>query len=110
MLVPLQGTLPGWPTVQTPSAVQVLGLLIGVPAVIFIIISLIAKSKELIRAGRGEDRPAVGEPLWLGAAPADRSAITSGEEPASVEGRRAVTSSATTSEPATKLGGASVRW
>lgn len=106
MLVPLNGTLPYWPTVQAPSAVQVLGLLIGVPAVIIIIISLLAKGKELIRAGRGEDRPALGEPLWLGVAPADRSAVTSGAEPVPVEGRRAVTST----EPATRVGGASVRW
>lgn len=106
MLVPLQGTLPGWPAAPEPTAVQVLGLLIGVPAVIFIIISLIGKGPELIRAGRGEDTSAVGEPLWIGAAPVDRAAVTTGAEAVPVEGRRAVAST----ESATSRGGASARW
>jgi hypothetical protein len=110
MLVPLQGTLPGWPDAPDPAPLHVLGLLIGVPAAIFVIISLIGKGRELIRAGRGEPDVAANEPLWLGAAPADRTAVTSGGEgeraaqPA--EGRRAVTSSDETMQP----GGASVRW
>jgi hypothetical protein len=105
MLVPLQGTLPGWPTAATPTAIQVLGLLIGVPGLIVLIISLIGKGPELIRAGRGEDASHVDEPLWLGSAPADRAALTAGSETAPAAGQEVVASS---SQPA--LGGASVRW
>lgn len=104
MLVPLQGTLPGWPTAAPPSAVQVLGLLFGVPLIVIIVISLIGKGPELIRAGRGEDQTAPGEPLWLGAAPADRSAVTAAADaPAEPAPAREL-------EPATTVGGASVRW
>lgn len=104
MLVPLQGTLPGWPTAPQPTAVQVLGLLFGIPLIVIIIISLIGKGPELIRAGRGEDQNPVAEAFWLGSAPADRAAVTAGDEttpapPAPV---------ASGSQPA--LGGASVRW
>ncbi|QDP95872.1 hypothetical protein FOE78_08140 [Microlunatus elymi] len=105
MLVPLQGTLPFWPTVQEPTAVEVLGLLIGLPALTFVIIAVLGKSKELLRAGRGEADTHLDEPLWLGVAPADRSAITAGDQvPATVpaEGRRAIA-------PA-EVGGTSARW
>jgi hypothetical protein len=106
MLVPLQGTLPGWPDAPDPAPLHILGLLIGVPAAIFVIISLIGKGPELIRAGRGEADVAANEPLWLGAAPADRAAVTTGAEEQPSEGRRAVMSSDETMQP----GGASVRW
>ncbi|GAB3913866.1 hypothetical protein GCM10011575_19130 [Microlunatus endophyticus] len=105
MLVPLQGTLPGWPTVAQPSAVQVLGLLFGVPLIVIIVISLIGKGPELIRAGRGEDQSAAGEPLWLGTAPADRGAVTAGPDAPA-----APPVPARAPESATTVGGASVRW
>lgn len=106
MLVPLQGTLPGWPAAPHPTALQVLGLLFGIPLIIIIIISLIGKGPELIRAGRGEDHGAVDEPLWLGAAPVDRSAVTAGDQTADQAG--APSHAMTASEPT--VGGASVRW
>ena len=106
MLVPLQGTLPGWPTAPHPTALQELGLLFGVPLIIIIIISLIGKGPELVRAGRGEDHGAVDAPLWLGAAPADRSAVTAGDQttdPAAAPSRAVAV-------PEPMVGGASVRW
>ena len=36
MLVPLE-TLPGWPKVPNPSALETLGLLIGLPLVVIIV-------------------------------------------------------------------------
>jgi len=106
MLVPLQGTLPGWPVAPHPTALEVLGLLFGVPLIVIIIISLIGKGPELIRAGRGEDHGDAAAPLWLGAAPADRTAVTAGDHPASTAPApsRALESSVPT------VGGASVRW
>lgn len=101
MLVPLQGTLPGWPLAPEPSVLQVLGLLVGVPAIVFVIVAVIGKGKEFVRAARGEGDEAIDEPLWLGSAPADRSAITSGHQ---AEGRRAAV------ELSSEVGGASARW
>lgn len=105
MLVPLEGTLPGWPDAPEPTAMQVLGLLVGIPAVVFVIIALIGKSRSLISAGRGESDDSMDQPLWLGTAPADRAAITGA--PAAGEGRRAAVEAA---EPAIEVGGASARW
>ncbi|SDT16077.1 hypothetical protein SAMN04489812_4379 [Microlunatus soli] len=84
---------------------QVLGLLVGIPAVVFVIIALIGKSRSLISAGRGESDDSMDQPLWLGAAPADRDALTAGQAPA--EGRRAAAEPA---EPTVEVGGASARW
>lgn len=102
MLVPLQGTLPGWPTTPQPSAMHLLGLLIGIPLVIFLILSLITKGPDLIRAGRGEEETPAGAPLWLGAAPADRAVVTTGAEAARAE--------AVVTDSVAMVGGASVRW
>jgi hypothetical protein len=111
MLVPLEGTLPGWPVANEPSALEVLGLLIGIPGLVFVLIAVLGKGSQLIRAGRGESAVAVDEPLWLGAAPADRSALTS-DGTASVpgEGRRALTTAEGSEQGSEQLGGASARW
>jgi hypothetical protein len=107
MLVPLQGTLPGWPVAEQPSALQVLGLLVGLPALVFVIIAILGKSKGLIRAGRGDSAPELNEPVWLGAAPSGRSELTAdGTVSVPGEGRRAIASA----EQGQTVGGASVRW
>ena len=51
MLVPLE-TLPGWPAAPNPSVLQFLGLLIGVPLVLALLIagaSYVATTRELKR-------------------------------------------------------------
>lgn len=107
MLVPLEGTLPGWPAAEQPSPLEMLGLLIGVPGLIFVVITILGKANQLIRAGRGDTDVAVDEPIWLGAAPADRAAVTAGDSaPVPGEGRRALTPAVDADE----VGGASVRW
>jgi hypothetical protein len=107
MLVPLQGTLPGWPQANEPTALEVLGLLIGLPAVAFIIIAILGKSPDLVRAGRGQSANTTDEPLWLGAAPADRAALTAGDTaPVPAGGRRGITGSSDSAA----VGGASARW
>lgn len=105
MLVPLQGTLPGWPLASEPTAMQLLGLLVGIPFLVFVIIALITKSGDLIRAGRGETDDTMDQPLWLGSAPADHSAITG---PPAGGGRRAAIEAG--SESTVEVGGASARW
>jgi hypothetical protein len=109
MLVPLQGTLPGWPTAQEPTAVELLGLLVGVPLVVFIILALLVKRKDLIRAGRGESAENVDQPLWFGSAPADQAALAGSPDSSSataIEGRRG----RGVVESVSQVGGASARW
>ncbi len=103
MLVPLQGTLPGWPQAQDPTALEVLGLLIGVPGLIFVIVAILGNRRALVRAGRGEPEETTDEPLWLGSAPADRAELTAD---AAAGGRRAFVSASDNAS----VGGASARW
>lgn len=102
MLVPLDtATDPAWATSQ-PSWLEILGLLIGIPAIVIVLIILLTKSKQLIRAGRGERTVDPSEPIWIGAAPPEAGMVTSGETaPVPVAGRRAA---------ADDVGGASARW
>lgn len=93
MLVPLDG----FATTQPPW-LDILGLLIGVPAIIFILIAVLTKSKGLIRAARGEHAADPQEPIWIGAAPLESGTVTS-TEPAPVP-----------VPAADEVGGASVRW
>jgi hypothetical protein len=65
MLVPLE-TLSGWPQVENPSALQVLGLLVGIPLLIAIIVIAIIEIGARARAGR-EDVIQASDPLWVGA-------------------------------------------
>lgn len=96
MLVPLDA----FATAQ-PSWIHVLGLLIGVPAIIFVVISVLTKSKELIRAAHGESTPDPAEPIWIGAMPAGTGEGQTSGEMTPVAGRRAA---------GDDVGGASVRW
>jgi hypothetical protein len=65
MLVPLE-TLSGWPQVENPSALQVLGLLVGIPLLIAIIVIAITEIGARARAGRDDSLQAT-DPLWVGA-------------------------------------------
>lgn len=64
MLVPLQ-TLPGWPKVDDPSALQVLGLLVGLPLVAFVVICVMAKIGNTVQASRGTANTDT-DPVWVG--------------------------------------------
>jgi apolipoprotein N-acyltransferase len=65
MLVPLE-TLSGWPQVQNPSPLFFLGLLFGVPILVFIIVIAINKIVTAAHARHGEDVHS-NDPLWVGA-------------------------------------------
>lgn len=103
MLVPLDAAPDpaSWATTQ-PTWLDVLGLLIGVPAVVFIVIAVLTKSKQLIRAARGVRSADPSEPIWIGAAPPEAGMLTSGETaPVPAAGQQA---------SAEDVGGASARW
>lgn len=65
MLVPLE-TLSGWPQAPDPTVLQVLGLLVGLPLLVFIIVISISKIVTTAHARRG-DVVQVSDPLWVGA-------------------------------------------
>jgi hypothetical protein len=64
MVVPLD-TLAGWPAAEPPTVLQSLGLLVGVPALVFVVVFAIAKIGNSIHASRGTGLPPV-EALWVG--------------------------------------------
>ena len=64
MLLPLD-TLAGWPTVKPPTVLQSLGLLVGAPLLVAIIVFAIAKIGTTVQAKRGEAPPAA-DSVWVG--------------------------------------------
>jgi len=92
MLVPLD-TLEGWPIAPDPSALQVLGLLFGLPLLVIIIVIAIAKISNAVGAGDAHEE--VTEPVWVGGRPEQKTEAT-----AAIEG----------SEGASDSGGAGARW
>ena len=91
MLVPLE-TLAG---TTNPTALQSLGLLVGFPALAFVIIALLGRASTLAKAGRVSS-PEVADPVWLGG-PGSKE-LTDGRATAGVSGQ------------ASGTGGASARW
>ena len=92
MLVPLD-TLAGWPQAPDPSWLQVLGLLIGLPLLVMVVV--IALAKVFNAAGKGDAHQEVTEPVWVGGRPEQKT-----EAPAAIEGGEAPSES----------GGAGARW
>jgi hypothetical protein len=64
MLVPIE-TLSGWPAVADPTILQTLGLLVGLPVLVMVIVFAIAKAGNVVQAGRQTDRQ-VTDPVWVG--------------------------------------------
>ena len=64
MVVPLE-TLSGWPVVAEPTVLQTVGLLIGLPALVFVIVFAIAKIGNAAKAERTPTAE-VGNPVWVG--------------------------------------------
>ena len=92
MLVPLD-TLEGWPTAPDPTALQVLGLLVGLPLVVIIVVIAIAKISNAV--GKGDAHEEVTEPVWVGGRPEAKT-----EAAAAIEG----------GETKPESGGAGARW
>jgi hypothetical protein len=96
MLVPLE-TLPGWPAAPDPSLLQFLGLLVGVPLVVGLLISgasYVATTREHNRFGP----PVNPTTTFTGAPGVERAAD---EVPAGIEARPGADAG---------TGGTSARW
>lgn len=99
MLIPLEGSLPGWTTAEQPTLVQELGVLFGIPLAIGLVIFALGMGSKLATSGRGDGvRPS--QPLWLGDSVPDDA----------LEGAAAPGSSGTVEQVTSELGGTSVRW
>lgn len=104
MLVPLE-TLGGtWPEAPNPPVLTSLALLIGAPAVVFLIIYGIGQLSALAKAGRGEE-PEIGTAAWIEARGGTRPKELDAEAGTSAP---AIEGSARRSDPGT--GGASGSW
>jgi hypothetical protein len=104
MLVPLE-TLPGWPAAPNPSVLQFLGLLIGVPLVLALLISgasYLATTRELKRFGPPVNpATAYGRGSSVAFAGAAGVENASGEVPAGIEAKPSADAG---------TGGTSARW
>jgi hypothetical protein len=97
MLVPLE-TLPGWPAAPDPSVLQILGLLVGLPLILGVVIaglSYLATTRETKQYG-----PPVNPTTAFAGAPGVESAA--GEVPAGIEAKPGAAAGPT--------GGTSARW
>ncbi len=112
MLVPLE-TLSGWPAAANPSPLQVLGLLVGLPLVVIVIVAVITKVNRLMRVSRGEPLQ-VTDPMWVGGL--DRPEIEGPRHDETVDNAREIAQAdsgdqaATADRPGTDVGGAGARW
>lgn len=101
MLVPLE-TLSGWPPAPDPSVLQVLGLLVGFPALVFIVIYAIAQIGSARQAARGTG-VGVTDPVWVG-----------GPDRPEIEGPQHDQAAADAEEiavkPGSDVGGAGAHW
>lgn len=101
MVVPLE-TLAGWPEVQDPTALQTLGLLVGIPGLAFLVIFTLGKASALIGANRRQSL-AITEPIWLGQGRLDAGSLESGSAVAELP-------AGSTPAARAEVGGASARW
>jgi hypothetical protein len=106
MLVPLE-TLPGWPDVRSPSFLEVLGLLVGAPLLVILLVAVIARVHHAVKGNMGT--PAVAnQPIWVNGRRIEASAQSDESRDSIEAGRRAVTERAEREDEST--GGAGARW
>ncbi|WP_157973986.1 hypothetical protein [Desertihabitans aurantiacus] len=86
MLVPLR-TLPGWPSVEEPTVLMALFVMVGLPLVALLIIFVLGMVPRLIARGRGETAPEIDHPLsiWGVSTPEEYHQLSAG-----VDDRRAI--------------------
>ena len=95
--MPLE-TLPGWPEAPSPTALESLGVLFGIPAVLFVVISVLAALSA--RASQRHQPPAPeSDAVWLHSRGLE-------SHMAAAPKREAISAGASTEDS----GGASARW
>lgn len=111
MLVPLDVTLFGWPTVPETSPLQELGLLVGIPLVVIVVVFAIAKGNQVMRAAKHGPGPQPSDPVWMGGR---ATSVMGGAEielaDVADEQRRQIEAFPSPAGADAAAGGASARW
>ncbi len=107
MLVPLE-TLPGWPDVQEPSLLEVLGLLVGAPLLVIAAVAVWTRVHHAVKGNVGT--PAVANrPVWVNGRRIEPSAQSDSSRESIESGYAAVGRRVAADEDEAK-GGAGARW
>ena len=107
MVVPLE-TLPGWPDVQEPSLLEVLGLLVGAPLLIVAIVAVLTRVHHAVKGNVGT--PAVAnQPIWVNGRRIEPSTQSESSRESIESGYRAAGRQVDEDEEESK-GGAGARW
>ena len=107
MLVPLE-TLPGWPEVRSPSFLEVLGLLVGAPLLVILLVAVLTRVHHAVKGNMGT--PAVAnQPIWVNGERIEPSIQDQGSRDSIEAGRQVVTDKAERDDDAS-TGGAGARW
>lgn len=111
MLVPLDQTLFGWPEVPPTSPLVELGLLIGIPLVVIVLVFAVAKGNAVLKANKQGPGPHPDDPVWMGGRARSIMGGADDELPqiASTE-RRELEGSSAAATRESDAGGASARW
>jgi hypothetical protein len=108
--MPLE-TLPGWPNVQDPSVLKVLGLLVGGPLVVILVVAAITRIHHAVKGNVGT--PAVmNQPVWVNGRrieSASETSRTDSDRESIAGGHRAITERLEREAEHDK-GGAGARW
>lgn len=111
MLVPLDVTLFGWPEVPPTSPLQELGLLVGIPLVVILIVFAVSKGNKVMHESRRGPGPHEDDPIWMGGRARSIMGGAEDEVPALTEGqRRELEASPASATAEADAGGASARW
>ena len=113
MLVPLE-TLPGWPEAKDPTALEVLGLMVGAPLVVIILVALLSRIHHAVKGNAGVPGVANG-PIWVNGRQVESSTQDDGSRQAIDRGYDAVSSRSLQNDEDARgdddqRGGAGARW
>ena len=106
--MPLE-TLSGWPQVENPSPLQVLGLLVGIPLLIAIIVIAIIEIGARAHAGRGDSIQA-SDPLWVGGSQETGALEAPSANPGTEASGEVAAGDGEGDETGEHVGGAGARW
>lgn len=110
MLVPLE-TLPGWPNVEDPSFLHVLGLLVGAPLLVILVVAVITRVHHAVKGNVGT--PSVmNQPIWVNGRRIESASQAPKSDTAqeSMEGGHQAITERLDREAEEDRGGAGARW
>ncbi len=111
-VVPLDITLFGWPEVDPTSPLEELGLLVGLPLVVILLVFAVAKADAVRKASKHGPGPRASDPVWMGGRARSIMGGAEDELPEVSQGqpRRELEGSAASATAEEDAGGAGARW